>query len=100
MSTVPELTQTEWSHTPDLASSSSVPEQFTATMVGWIKDKVPTLGEVAGEVIENLRWTCDHRTIDQGWLGEHECEICHSYTDRGEVLIADGDKMYVAPRIR
>ncbi|MCP4289974.1 MAG: hypothetical protein GY792_37100 [Gammaproteobacteria bacterium] len=99
MSTVPDLTQTEWWHTPELAYSSSLPERFDAVMVGWLGDEVPTTGVVSDEIIEKLRWACDHHTIDQGWLGEHECGICQSYSDHGEVLIADGDKMYVAPRM-
>lgn len=99
MSTVPDLTQTEWWHTPNLAYSSSVPERFVAVMIGWLGDEVPTTGEVSGEFIEKLRWACDHHTIDQGWLGEHECEIYHRFSDRGEVLIANAGKMYVAPRM-
>jgi len=99
MSTIPDLTQTEWWHTPELAYSSSVPERFVGVMIGWLGDTVPTTGAVSGEIIEKLRWACDHHTIDQGCLGEHECGICKDYPDRGEVLIADGDKMYVAPRM-
>ncbi len=68
-------------------------------MIGWLGDVVPTTGAVSGDIIEKLRWACDHRTIDQGWLGEHECEICHNYSDRGEVLITEGDQKYVAPRM-
>ena len=51
------------------------------------------------EIIEKLEWVYDNRTIDQGWLGEHECEICNNYTDRGEILIIDDDKMYVVPKM-
>jgi hypothetical protein len=37
--------------------------------------------------------------FNEGCLGEHECEICHNHTDRGEILIIDDDKMYVAPQM-
>ena len=68
-------------------------------MVGWIGDKIPSVGEVTNDIIEKLEWAYDNRAIDQGWLGEHDCEICNNYTDRGEILIIDEDKMYVAPKM-
>lgn len=99
MSYTPDLEKTEWWHEINFAYSKSIPEKFTAIMVGWIGNRIPSAGEVLNEIIEKLEWAYDNRTIDQGWLGEHECEICNNYTDRGEILIIDDDKMYVAPRM-
>ncbi len=100
MSAIPDLTPSEWWHNPELAYSTSVPERFDAVMVGWLGAAVPTTGTVSGEIVSRLRWACDHLTIDQGWLGEHECQICENFSGRGEVLVAGcGDKMYVAPRM-
>jgi len=99
MSYTPDLKKTEWWHEIDFAYSKSIPEKFTAIMVGWLGNRIPSSGEVLIEIIEKLEWAYDHRVIDQGWLGEHECEICNNYTDRGEILIIDDDKMYVAPKM-
>ena len=99
MSYTPDLKKTEWWHEIDFAYSKSIPEKFTAIMVGWIGNRIPSTGKVLKEIIEKLEWAYDNREIDQGWLGEHECEICNNYTDRGEILIIDDDKMYVAPKM-
>jgi hypothetical protein len=67
MGYIPDLEECDWWHSPGLAYDSALPEQFRATMVGW--------------------------------LGEHRCEICRNHTDRGEILILYGNRMYVAPRM-
>ncbi len=82
-----------------MLSLLKIPKEFTAIMVGWVGDKAPTTGEVSDKIIAKLEWAYDHRIIDQGWLGEHECEMCNNFFDRGEILIIDGDKMYVTPRM-
>ena len=99
MSYTADLKKTEWWHEIDFAYSKSIPDKFTAIMVGWIGNRIPSAGEVSYEIIEKLEWAYDNREIDQGWLGEHECKICNNYTDRGEILIIDGNKMYVAPKM-
>lgn len=99
MSYIPDLKKTEWWHEINLAYSKSIPEKFTAILVGWIGDTIPSRGEVLDEIMEKLEWAYDNREIDQGCLGEHECEICHNHTDRGEILIIDDDKMYVTPKM-
>ncbi len=99
MSYTPGLEETEWWHEINLAYSKSIPEKFTAIMVGWLGNSVPTTGEVSPENLEKLEWVYENRIIDQGWMGEHECEICNNHVDRGELLVIDGDKMYVAPRM-
>ena len=68
-------------------------------MVGWMGNSVPTTGRISPHILEKLKWAYDNRTIDQGWLGEHECEICHNHVDRAELLVMNGDEMYVAPRM-
>lgn len=99
MSYTPDLEETEWWHEINLAYSKSIPDKFTGIMVGWLGNRIPTTGEVSPDILEKLKWAYDNRIIDQGWLGEHECEICNNHVDRGELLIIDGDKMYVAPRM-
>ena len=99
MSFIPDLEKTEWWHEISFAYGKSIPEKFTAIMVGWLGNTIPSAGEVPNEIIEKLEWASVNRTIDQGWLGEHECEVCNNYTDRGEILIIDDDKMYVAPKM-
>jgi len=99
MGYIPDLEECDWWHSPGLAYDSALPEQFRATMVGWLGNEVTTSGEVSGEILEKLEWACQHLTIDQGWLGEHRCELCQDHTDRGEMLILYGSRMYVAPRM-
>jgi len=99
MSYTTDLDKAQWWHEAALAYSRSIPGNFTAIMVGWIGDSVPSVGIVRNDIIEKLEWAYNNRTIDQGWLGEHECEICNTHTDRGEILIIDGDRMYVAPKM-
>jgi len=99
MGYIPDLEEVEWWHATDFAYSKSIPKDFNAIMVGWLGSNVPSTGEVLTETIKKLEWACDNRTIDQAWLGEHECEICGNYADRGEILVIDGEKMYVAPRM-
>lgn len=99
MSYTPDLTQTEWWHEVSLAYRKSLPETFTAILVGWLGDTVPTTGIVSAEILEKLAWAYENRDIDQGWLGEHECEICHAHADHGEILIMGAKKMYVAPKM-
>jgi hypothetical protein len=99
MSYIPDLKQSEWWHVLDLGYSRSIPEKFDAIMVGWLKDRIPSFGDVSSEIIEKLEWAAENRVIDQGWLGEHDCEICHAYTDRAEILIIAADKLYVAPKM-
>ncbi|MFC1489144.1 hypothetical protein ACFL6B_04775 [Thermodesulfobacteriota bacterium] len=99
MGYISDLEETEWWHVIDYAYSKSIPEKFNAIMVGWLGSKVPHEGKIETQTIKKLEWARDNRTIDQAWLGEHECEICNNYIDRGEILIIDGEKMYVAPRM-
>jgi hypothetical protein len=99
MGDIADLTKTQWQHDTYYAYSSLIPAKFIATMVGWLGKEVLSTGEVAPETLRKLQWACNNRKIDQGWLGEHECEICHEYFDRGELLIDDGNNMYVAPRM-
>ena len=99
MSYTPDLEETEWWHAVDYSYDRSIPESFNAVMVGWLGNKIPSLGKVSTETIKKLEWARDNRVIDQAWLGEHECEICNNHTDRSEILIVDGGKMYVAPRM-
>ena len=99
MSYIPDLEETEWWHEVDFAYNKSIPENFNAVMVGWLGSEIPSTGEVSTETLKKLEWAYVNRAIDQGWLGEHECEVCNNYTDRGEILIIDGDKMYVAPKM-
>jgi len=73
MSYTPDLKKTEWWHDIAFAYSKSIPEKFTAIMVGWIGNRIPPSGKVSNKIIEKLEWTYDNRTIDQGWLREHEC---------------------------
>ena len=99
MSYTPDLEETQWWHETDLAYSKSIPKEFNAIMVGWLGSEIPSTGEISIGTIKKLEWARDNRTIDQGWLGEHVCEICDDYVDRGEILVIDGEKMYVAPRM-
>ena len=99
MSYTPDLEETKWWHWVDFAYSKSIPPEFTATLVGWLGNKVLSSGPVSKDVLEKLAWAYKNREIDQGSLGEHECEICNTHADRGEILIMDGDKMYVAPKM-
>jgi hypothetical protein len=99
MSYIPDLEKGEWWHVVNLAYSKSIPDTFNAVLVGWIGDKIPSTGNVSAETMKKLEWAYENRVIDQGALGEHECEICNDHTDRGEILIIDGENMYVAPRM-
>ena len=99
MGDIPDLEEKEWWHVVDLAYNKSIPENFNAVMVGWLGSKIPSTGEVSTKTINKLEWALANRAIDQAWMGEHECEICNKHTDRGEILIIDGEKMYVAPRM-
>lgn len=93
------MEECDWWHSPGLAYDSALPEQFRATMVGWLGKEVTACGEVNGKILKKLEWACQYLTIDQGCLGEHQCEICQDHTERGEVLIPYGSRMYVAPRM-
>lgn len=99
MSYIPDLEEGEWWHVVDFAYNKSIPDNFDAVMVGWIGDKIISKGNVSAETMARLEWAYNNRVIDQGCLGEHECEICRNHTDRGEILIIDGENMYVAPRM-
>ncbi len=99
MSYTPDLKKIEWWHEVNLAYSKSIPDKFTAIMVGWIRDMIQSTREVTDDIIETLEWAYDNREIDKGWLGEHECEICNNHADRGEILIMDNDRMYGAPKM-
>ena len=99
MSYIPDLEEGEWWHVVNLAYSKSIPDTFNAVLVGWIGNKILSKGNVSIETMKKLEWAADNRDIDQGSLGEHECEICNNHTDRGEILIIDGEIMYVAPRM-
>ena len=99
MSYNPDLEEREWWHVVDFAYSNSIPENFDAVMVGWIGDKILSKGNVPVETMKKLEWAYNNRTIDKACLGEHECEICKNHTDRGEILIIDSEKMFVAPRM-
>jgi len=94
-----DLVKKQWWHNTNLSYDPSVPGEFTAVMIGWIGNEVPSVGEIDDKMLSKLEWACSNRVIDQGWLGEHECEVCNSHTDRGEILIVYNNTMYVAPRI-
>jgi hypothetical protein len=99
MSYTPDLEKTQWWHEINFAYSKSIPDKFTATFVGWLGEDVPTSGQVSKALLKKLEWACNNREIDQGCLGEHECEICHNHWDRGEILIKEGETMYVSPKM-
>lgn len=99
MGFIPDLEKIDWWLDVAFAYSKSIPESFSAIMIGWLGNSIPSSGETPGEFLERLEWAYEQREIDQGWLGEHECEICNNCTDRGEILIVDGHKMYVAPKM-
>ena len=99
MSYFPDLQVMSWSHLPGLSFDQDIPDQFMATMIGWLGSKVPSKGEIPHSILEKLEWAYDHRLIDQGCLGYHECEICSNYSERGEIMIEDNQNIYVAPRM-
>ncbi|MFC1580268.1 hypothetical protein ACFL4N_05085 [Thermodesulfobacteriota bacterium] len=99
MGFIPDLEKADWWHEVGFAYSKSIPESFSAIMIGWLGNTIPSSGEIPGEFLKRLEWAYEHRAIDEGWLGEHECEICNSCADSGEILIVDGHKMYVAPKM-
>ncbi|KQC06071.1 MAG: hypothetical protein APR54_07760 [Candidatus Cloacimonas sp. SDB] len=99
MSYFSDMQVVEWWHMPFLSFDQDIPDQFSATMIGWLGDKVSSKGELPHSILEKLEWAYDHRLFDQGFLGCHECEICCNYSDRGEILIEDNQNMYVAPRM-
>jgi len=99
MGYIPDLEESEWWHVADYAYDTSIAENFNATLIGWLGSEIHSIGKISPETLGKLEWAADKRGIDQGSLGEHECEICNNHTDRGEILIVDGEKMYVAPRM-
>lgn len=99
MSYLPDLKKCVWWHSPNLAYDPSIPSEFNAVLVGWIGDKILSTGNVPAETLKKLEWAYNNRDIDQGALGEHDCEVCNNHTDRGEILIIDGEIMYVTPRM-
>lgn len=96
---IPDLTEIEWWHEASFAYDQSLPERFPAVLVGWLGNTVPNSGPVSPLFLDKLQWASQNLIIDQGALGEHECEICGSHTDRGEILIRHGSSMYVMPRM-
>ncbi len=99
MTIISDLEEQQWSHEVELAYSDSIPAEFPAILVGWLGTSVPATGRINSDTLRKLEWAADNRNIDQGWLGEHECEICNSHYDRGEILICDEEKNYVAPHM-
>ncbi len=73
-------------------------DKKTIILGGCIGDKILSTGNVPAETLKKLEWAYNNRDIDQGALGEHDCEVCNNHTDRGEILIIDGEIMYVTPR--
>ena len=99
MTQIADLLITEWWHEPQLSYDEGLPGEFAAILIGWLGDAVPSVGEVDAAFLEKLAWASDNQLIDQGALGFHECEICHDYYDRAEILVKDDKAMYVAPRM-
>ncbi len=94
-----DLQKVEWWHEPSFAYSDSVPGEFDALLIGWVGDEVLSSGKVADEILTKLEWAYEHRTLNQGCLGLHDCEICNQNSDGGEILIMDGDTSYIAPKM-
>lgn len=95
----PDVAKERWQHDQGLAYDPSLPKEFDATLVGWLKREVPRVGEISPDALRKIEWICEHRKIDQGWLGYHTCEICEQYDDRGEALYICDGVYYVIPQM-
>ena len=70
-----DMIKTNWWHVPELACDRSLPEMFTATMVGWIEKDIWRKGVIDKNRMEKLTWLSINSEIDQGLLGYHRCEL-------------------------
>ena len=96
---IKDLRRTEYFHNPELAFANDLPDTIGAVTIGWLGEEVPREGVIDPVLVAALEHARDHCYVDQGLMGVHTCEICDTFSDRGEILIAIGDKNYVLPRM-
>ncbi|PHS00955.1 MAG: hypothetical protein COA78_23230 [Blastopirellula sp.] len=94
-----DLQEESWWHHPESAYDPSLPKEFDAVMIGWLGNKVESIGVISDADLQHLEDLCETRYIDQALLGYHTCEICNKYDDRGEVLLIHEDKYFVVPHM-
>ena len=84
----------------DLSSTVYAPELHDGVecrSVGWLGRSVPTVGTIAPIAIERLRLLRQLAYHDEGDLGDHDCEICGQYSDRGQLWLEFEGVRYVVP---
>lgn len=95
----PDITRERWRHQKSLSYDPTIPEEFEATLIGWLESEIPRTGQIGTDALKKIEWICEHQKIDQGWLGYHTCGICRQFDDRGEALYICDNTYYVLPRM-
>ena len=96
---IPDLTEIQYSHCPQLAFRQDLSSPIAAFAVGWLGDFVPRAGTIPDSELSALREAHARCTTDAGELGYHTCQICNRYDDRGEFIVEVKGRTYVLPRM-
>lgn len=99
MSQTDDLTQISHGHVPELAHATGIQSPIEAIAVGWLGDRVPSIGAVDDGLRVALEHFARFHYLDGGQLGLHTCEICGRFAGRGEMLIETPEGRYVLPQL-
>jgi hypothetical protein len=94
-----DLTQVSHGHVPELAHATGIQSPIEAIAVGWLGDRVPSIGAVDNDLRAALEHFSRFHYLDGGQLGLHTCEICGRFAGRGEMLIETPEGRYVLPQL-